>query len=539
MRYFNENLIREYRELNKGEYLYDDIDLEANDIVDAQYRHVAGYDGNPDICALPSARDIDTLKRENYFIPLELISFRKGTYSPRSRADWMSLISAQRRIRVPFAYHEELEVTICSLLKEVYAARKISIETHNVQIEYEEQSMTLKYQSMTPQIIPNPPGFCLLATSGHGKSAAVELTSRRIPKAIRHDGYIQIPILYLTAFGNRNITELLKSAARKIDQILDTGQTYQKQIQKTKNSAAVSEQLVVWIQTFHIGMIIIDEIQYLEFGKNSDSGSGPNTFANIIHVTEESGIALGVIGNIDAMTHWGSVLRDMRRLEMHKVYIEKLSEDNEMTEEIIKVLWKYQVFTESVPLTVSMCDTLIKECHGSIDLLVLLFMAVESEALFSHSKVTINAEFIKKVAKKRFARMQELIDSDDAKSDKEYCNARINMEEELKNVYSDILKQEKIRSITQSLSLMEKEDRCEDIQYIWGRIQECYPTVALSKVQKAYDMLDKRSKGFSSLNLKNKVPYVLQYVQAQKNGQKRRIEKLEEIIQNIEKATKK
>lgn len=539
MRYFNNTIELDYKKLDEGECLYDDIDLEANDIVDAQYRSVAGYEGNPDVCALPCARDIDTIKQGNYYIPPELISFRRRKQLPQSKADWMSLIAAQRRIRLPFTYHEELEVTICALLKEVYAARKIAIETHHVQIDYEEQSMSLKYQSMTPQIIPSPPGFCLLATSGHGKSAALELVSKQIPKAIRHDGYIQIPILYLTAFGNRNVTELLRSAARKIDQILDTGSAYQKQMQKIKNSAGVAELLIKWIQTFHIGMIIIDEIQYLEFGKSSDSGSGPNTFANIIHVTEETGIALGVVGNIDAMTHWGSVLRDMRRLEMHKIYVDDLNKNKEMTESYVTTFWKYQVFTESVPLTVAIRDTLVAECHGSIDLLVLLIMAVEYEALFSDSKVTINAEFIKKIAKKRFSKMQGLIDQDNSTADKEYCNARADIEEEIKNAYSELQRAEKMRSITQYLGLNDKVDRCEEIQYIWDRIHECHPDVTQNKVQKAYDMLTKRSQEFSTLSQKKKVPYVLQYVQAAKDGQKRRTEKLEVLLQDIEKATKK
>lgn len=42
-----------FRELRKDENLYDDVDLTAGSMVDAQYRRVAGYEDNPDVCALP------------------------------------------------------------------------------------------------------------------------------------------------------------------------------------------------------------------------------------------------------------------------------------------------------------------------------------------------------------------------------------------------------------------------------------------------------------------------------------------------------
>ena len=57
-----------FRELRKDENLYDDVDLTAGSMVDAQYRRVAGYEDNPDVCALPkmpSVRDILALGMVN------------------------------------------------------------------------------------------------------------------------------------------------------------------------------------------------------------------------------------------------------------------------------------------------------------------------------------------------------------------------------------------------------------------------------------------------------------------------------------------
>lgn len=57
-----------FRELGKDENLYDDVDLTAGSMVDAQYRRVAGYEDNPDVCALPkmpSIRDILALNGES------------------------------------------------------------------------------------------------------------------------------------------------------------------------------------------------------------------------------------------------------------------------------------------------------------------------------------------------------------------------------------------------------------------------------------------------------------------------------------------
>lgn len=57
-----------FRELGKDENLYDDVDLTAGSMVDAQYRRVAGYEDNPDVCTLPkmpSIRDILALGMVN------------------------------------------------------------------------------------------------------------------------------------------------------------------------------------------------------------------------------------------------------------------------------------------------------------------------------------------------------------------------------------------------------------------------------------------------------------------------------------------
>lgn len=60
-----------FRELRKDENLYDDVDLTAGSMVDAQYRRVAGYEDNPDVCALPkmpSVRDILALGMVNLML---------------------------------------------------------------------------------------------------------------------------------------------------------------------------------------------------------------------------------------------------------------------------------------------------------------------------------------------------------------------------------------------------------------------------------------------------------------------------------------
>ena len=50
---YEDNFELQYQELGEMDNLYDGVNLSKSDIVQAEYRRVKGYEGNPDICALP------------------------------------------------------------------------------------------------------------------------------------------------------------------------------------------------------------------------------------------------------------------------------------------------------------------------------------------------------------------------------------------------------------------------------------------------------------------------------------------------------
>ena len=77
-----------------------------------------------------------------------------------------------------------------------------------------------------------------------------------------------------------------------------------------------------------------------------------------------------------------------------------------------------------VPLTEDISQTIYDESMGSIDLLILLWMTVQYEAISSKPEPEIDSAYIRKIAKTKFGHMQRLLKDSLVESEKKYLEAR-------------------------------------------------------------------------------------------------------------------
>ena len=117
--------------------------------------------------------------------------------------------------------------------------------------------------------------------------------------------------MLLTAPANSNLKALFIQFGQQMDDLLGQDSYYSEMFSKqTSNVGRASNMMTQIIKKFSIGMIIIDEIQQMDFKANS-----AKSFENFLAITSNSGVALCCIGTPDAMD---KIAGDLRIYRAHR-----------------------------------------------------------------------------------------------------------------------------------------------------------------------------------------------------------------------------
>ncbi len=538
MRYL-QNVELDYRTLDRDENLYDDVDLTKEDCVDAQYWLANGYPGNPDICALPRPASVEEM-RVNNCIPIS--GYRANQIKEMPVHERKRSLFLLKQLRYPFPFHSQIEAYLSMALLSSYSARRIGITELSREVRMSGRQSDSRMLSCMDAVSANVLGFSIVGTSGTGKSTAFELACRKYPKAIMHnfeDGfYIQIPLIRLTAFANSNLTALFLSFARQLDRILDTGNDHLDMIQGKSNLGRIVSTVCMWIEQYHIGAIVIDEIQFLDFNSKS-----AKSFENFLTITADTGVALITIGTPDACREWGGMLRIQRRMGSMIVRADAYCKNKPYMETIIKKLWKYQWLDDQAELTPDIIDTMYEESLGSIDMLTTLWMIVQFEALSRKKQPIIDSDFIRKVSKEKYKEMKELLQAEMTGSEQIFLDLR----ESLMNGIRSSANADEERYISENLRLEAAENIAEhyDRDFVLGEvidtIQCCNPEISELRIRKAFAKAEKED-GFKKLKKQERIGRVLAVIRKAESGKKKadrpvktpadanRIEKLEDAL---------
>lgn len=515
---FVKNMNLDYVEPAGGKNLYDGVDLEAEDCVDARYWKQNGHPGNPDICALPRAADIAELLKQNN-IPISGYDPAKIKIVPVSERK-RQLVNL-KKIRYPIPFHSLIEYHLSTALISSYGSRQNGITTMARPTKVAGEEMETNIISYANDISANVLGFSIVGTSGVGKSTAFDLTCAKYPKVIRHtfpDGfYTQIPIIRLTAFSNSNLTALFLSFAKQLDRLLDTGEDHLNVVSGKANLGKIVSIICGWIELYHIGVIVIDEIQFLDFSQSS-----AKSFENFLTITAQTGVAIVAIGTPEACRLWGGMLRIQRRMASTIIRADSYCKDKKYMSEIIERIWKYQWLDEPATLTEGIENAMYEESCGSIDLLTTLWMMMQFEVLSNEEQPTIDEVFVHKVSEKHIREMRGLLKESLIENEERFLELRENM---LMDIQQSALADEE-RKAAEAFRREAKEnidnhyDRDLILSQMMGSISDCYPEYSELQIRKAFAKAEQED-GFKKAAKGERVQKVLAVLKKVGKGKKR------------------
>lgn len=245
----------------------------------------------------------------------------------------------------------------------------------------------------------------LFGTADKFISACKQVQKPTVPLQLP-EGYTACsPYLVVNCVANSNFSALYASIGNAIDRALGiTTSVYQKLIESRRSLGEKAEKVRELVEIFAIGIIILDEIQLIDFQSTKE-----NSFESLMTLTNRTKVAIAVVGTEDAYSKMFTHLRTARRLG--NIISGNLYCENRTYFSILaKRVFKYQWFDSPVEMTNDMLEALYRNTHGIIDQLVGLCMYLNLDYISSKSRPTIDADYINKVAKRHYRGIQKLMD---------------------------------------------------------------------------------------------------------------------------------
>ena len=422
---------------------YSGVEFEVGKAVDAVYvKSPCEFDnGNPFIEALPRPRLDDEVTRD-YEVAIK-------NFKPGMKTEYQALIeiSSLRELRFKLPFHKGLEIEHYTCLINSYRDREFLIGNDSCRVI----GSTFGGASI---------GYNLLGSSGSGKTSAVKILLIRYPQLINHDfkelgHFKQITYIMVSTTANDNFSALYDSMARAIDQALGFSEPVYEQIMNKKRGlgqkTAYIESLV---ETFSIGMILIDEIQLMSF-----SFSKENSFTTLAKIANDTKACISVIGLPQAIQKMFDKEWTARRVGAtidSNVYCDNYK----YFSVILNKLLQYNWLKHPVILTEEGVAALFKYTNGAIAHLISFYMRFQLDNLNSDEQVTITGKCVEKLMNKYFNGLITIISKDNKRRKKDIALAELQRQEmiEASNKKLDDDIQAKLQEAEMEIQIIGKDE---------------------------------------------------------------------------------
>jgi hypothetical protein len=216
---------------------------------------------------------------------------------------------------------------------------------------------------------PKGEGLTLIGESGVGKTSMLEQVLSYFPSVIEHDSYNGSPLVLkkqvvwikVDCPSNSSVKDLCEEILASLDLSLDR--------EKTKPAGTIGalvRQLEQCIKSSFLGMLVIDEMQNLQFKRTG----GENNLLRFLHrLVNKLGVPLFFVGNPPFDQTLIKELKSARRAESgyhHTMSV--LAKGSDSWEAFIAQLWNYQWTNVYTELTEELNDSLHKLSVGNIDM---------------------------------------------------------------------------------------------------------------------------------------------------------------------------
>lgn len=474
----------EFTQADSGKGLYDDDNLDNNWSVDARYVRRPGYEKDPDVCCIPR---LPNMKRLRQFFSVDTGICDWETIEEMSKQEKYESISQMNHIMVPLGLHLDVAKMLNNSILSSYKGRQVMITDMERETPLSKRGLSGRVESIRKQEAPRPVGFYIHGNSGMGKSVALGLARRMYPRVVRVTtgdfSYSVIPIIFVTALCNQ-VSDAYRSIAAQIDEILDTGDYHEnKVVNKTLTSA--QGYIKKWIKLYHIGCILIDEIQFLRSTKTSKG------LEDLIGITEETGCGFGLIGNNDSCN---AVLDNPRihgRVGKNIINVDIPTKNTgKLFDRAMKTLWDYQWTDVYSPYSDEIGDYLRTESGGNIALLKTVLVKAQIIAVQEDLKEPLTVEKLKEYVGDMTVHMRDLLAKHTAEDDGRFEKVILGVYEEAE-AEAERCREEKIDALLDEWDESEKKKAAErkkrEVAKAVSTTQGCNYDRALIAVNAAID----------------------------------------------------
>ena len=369
----------EYAEgLKPGENQYDGLyDLDEENIVEARYIPSKTTPGNPFIEALPAPWSMREIM-QNYTHPIDIPSQDElSEMDEYEKEDNIDILLDTFRVQLPF--HAIIEKQFHRALIRSYNKRKI-IEDQSVNVKLNvEGEEVITHNKLDVKHMSEPVGgFTLLGSGGCGKSTGVNMMLSHYPQTIIHakDTWhrtYQIVYLLVQCTANSNFSKLYENIGEAIDKALNNFNPVYKTLFQKGGLGEKYNLLKELVMKFNVGCIILDEIELMDVKSNKES-----SLQALLTLTNETGVAISVIGTMDAYKNLFFNARTARRMGV-SVIASRYCMDRKRFGLIASILTSYQWGNKPVDYTEDMIDALFEASHGVISDLIEIYKLIQKD----------------------------------------------------------------------------------------------------------------------------------------------------------------
>lgn len=230
-------------------------------------------------------------------------------------------------------------------------------------------------------------GFVVCGMSGLGKSTSLSRILSRYSQVILHNKYrehrftrAQITFVFLKCPKDGSTKGLCVDFFKTIDSIMGGQTEYTSKYGRESRATNQLMQLMATVAATHqIGLIVVDEIQYLNVAKSGGEEEFLNFLVRLVNII---GVPVVLVGTCEAERLFSSAFREARRGSgQGDLFWEPLKFEDADWTIYSESLWEYQYVATPSPLTLELSKALHDVSFGVIDIANRIYLAAQVKAI--------------------------------------------------------------------------------------------------------------------------------------------------------------
>ena len=335
------------------------------------------------------------------------------------------------RLTVPMTSHLFLKQRFDRVIRDGYGNRNpIKNINHNGLQEKLNLAKELTGYALTKKIAPTSPGFSIIGIGGVGKTHGLDTVMQTYPQVIVHKDFLdnqgnihhlqrtQIVHLKITCPPDGSLKALCNTFFNAVDLLLGTHyyEDYGTKNNKYRSAAEMVPHMASTAALFSLGVLVIDEIQYLSKQK---SGGVELMLHFFSYLMDEIQLPVILVGTPKADDILNGAFWQMRRnagqghFEWRRLTRSDERDNKCEWERFLTAVWTYQYCTIPIELVddlvpKDLSDVLYLESQGIVDFALKLFRLAQERAINDQTE-TLSATLITDIAKDLFGNMRVVV----------------------------------------------------------------------------------------------------------------------------------